>query len=118
MEKNLTTDVARVFAAQYAEGKMSTDEYLDLLQRILYNSTNFRIADHSRIDDHILLHMAEVELRVAAKTEGRRTDVKDKLEFDYNDVARDLAAQYAAYKMTTKEYVDMLQIITEKNSLV
>lgn len=112
MEKNLTTDVARVFAAKYAEGKMSTGEYLDLLQRILYNSTDFRIADH------ILLHMAEVELRVAAKTEGRRTDVKDKLEFDYNDVARDLAAQYAAYKMTTKEYVDMLQIITEKNSLV
>lgn len=42
----------------------------------------------------------------------------DKLEFNYTDVARDLAAQYADGKMSTDEYLDLLQTITEKNSLV
>lgn len=42
----------------------------------------------------------------------------DKIQFNYTDVARDLAAQYADGKMSTDEYLDLLQTITEKNSLV
>lgn len=41
----------------------------------------------------------------------------DKLEFNYADVARDLAAQYADCKLTTSEYLDLLQYISEVNSL-